>query len=69
MAEEELVQQALVWYVAMRKISVRLAPVYLWLSLHDTTPNVKGTKKSRLLPQFISLYRWKMKKKSCLLRG
>ena len=28
-------------YVAMRKISVRLAPVYLWLSLHDTTPNVK----------------------------
>ena len=37
-------------YVAMRKISVRLAPVYLWLSLQ-----CKGTKKSRLLPQFISL--------------
>jgi glycosyltransferase involved in cell wall biosynthesis len=27
-------------YVTMRKISKHLAPVHLWLSLHDTTPNV-----------------------------
>lgn len=27
-------------YVAMRRISKQLAPVYLWLSLHDTTPRV-----------------------------
>ena len=27
-------------YVTMRRISKKLAPVYLWLSLHDTTPAV-----------------------------
>ena len=27
-------------YVTMKKISRQLSPVYLWLSLHDTTPNV-----------------------------
>ena len=28
-------------YVTMYRISRQLAPVYLWLSLHDTTPRVK----------------------------
>lgn len=27
-------------YVSMRVLSEKLAPVYLWFSLHDTTPNV-----------------------------
>ena len=27
-------------YVTMHRISKQLAPVYLWLSLHDTTPRV-----------------------------
>ena len=29
-------------YVTMRKISEELSPVYLWLSLHDTSPRVKA---------------------------
>ena len=33
-------------YVTMRGISKKLAPVYLWLSLHDTTPNVKAERRA-----------------------
>ena len=33
-------------YVTMRKISKRLAPVVLWLSLHDTTPNVVADRRA-----------------------
>ena len=33
-------------YVTMYRISQQLSPVYLWLSLHDTTPCVKGTRPS-----------------------
>lgn len=29
-------------YVTMNRISVRIAPVYLWISLHDTTPRVRA---------------------------
>lgn len=29
-------------YVTMKRVSEQLAPVTLWLSLHDTTPNVKS---------------------------
>ena len=48
-------------YVAMRKISVRLAPVYLWLSLHDTTPNVKAQRRAVYCHNSFPFYRWKMK--------
>lgn len=33
-------------YVTMYKISKQLSPVYLWLSLHDTTPNVKAERRA-----------------------
>ena len=33
-------------YVTMRGISKRLSPVHLWLSLHDTTPNVKAERRA-----------------------
>ena len=33
-------------YVTMRGVSKRLSPVYLWLSLHDTTPNVKAERRA-----------------------
>lgn len=33
-------------YVTMRKISEELAPVYLWLSLHDTSPRVKADRQA-----------------------
>lgn len=33
-------------YVTMYTLSKRLAPVYLWLSLHDTTPNVKAERQA-----------------------
>lgn len=33
-------------YVTMRSISRQLAPVYLWLSMHDTTPNVQAERQA-----------------------
>ena len=33
-------------YVSMRGISKKLSPVYLWLSLHDTTPSVKAERRA-----------------------
>lgn len=47
-------------YVAMRKISVQLAPVYLWLSLHDTTPHVKAQRRAVYCHNSFPFYRWKI---------
>lgn len=33
-------------YREMKEISIRLAPVYLWLSLHDTTPDVDAERQA-----------------------
>lgn len=33
-------------YVTMHRLSARLAPVYLWFSLHDTTPRVKAERQA-----------------------
>lgn len=33
-------------YMTMHKISLDLAPVYLWLSLHDTTPRVEAERQA-----------------------
>lgn len=33
-------------YVTMHRISRKLAPVYLWLSMHDTTPNVQAERQA-----------------------
>jgi len=45
-------------YVTMRKISQRLASVYLWFSLHDTTPNVIAQKKVVYCHNPFLFYRW-----------
>ena len=47
-------------YVTMRKISKRLAPVVLWLSLHDTTPNVVADRRAVYCHNPFPFYRWKM---------
>lgn len=46
-------------YVTMKKISKELAPVYLWLSLHDTTPNVIAERRAVYCHNPFPFYRWK----------
>jgi glycosyltransferase involved in cell wall biosynthesis len=46
-------------YVTMRNISVKLSPVYLWLSLHDTTPNVLAEKRAVYCHNSFPYYKWK----------
>ena len=46
-------------YVTMRKVSRRLSPVYLWLSLHDTTPNVKAERRAVYCHNPFPFYPWK----------
>lgn len=48
-------------YVSMRKISEQLSPVYLWLSLHDTTPNVIAEKRAVYCHNPFPFYKWKMR--------
>jgi glycosyltransferase involved in cell wall biosynthesis len=45
-------------YVSVRKISKELGPVYLWLSLHDTTPNVVADKRAVYCHNPFPFYRW-----------
>ena len=46
-------------YVTMRRISKKLSPVYLWLSLHDTTPNVKADRRAVYCHNPFPFYQWK----------
>lgn len=46
-------------YVMMRKISRQLSPVSLWLSLHDTTPNVYADKRAVYCHNPFPFYDWK----------
>jgi glycosyltransferase involved in cell wall biosynthesis len=45
-------------YVTMYRISKRLSPVFLWLSLHDTTPRVKAQRQSVYCQTSFPFYRW-----------
>lgn len=45
-------------YVTMHKISRRLAPVDLWLSLHDTTPRVEACRQAVYCQTSFPFYRW-----------
>lgn len=47
-------------YVSMRKISQQLAPVYLWFSLHDTSPSVLATRRAVYCHNSYSFYKWKL---------
>ena len=46
-------------YVSMRRISKKLSPVYLWLSLHDTTPNVCAERRAVYCHNPFPFYEWK----------
>lgn len=46
-------------YVSMRKISKKLSSVYLWLSLHDTTPNVIAKRRAVYCHNPFPFYEWK----------
>lgn len=48
-------------YITMRKISNQLAPVYLWLSLHDTTSNVKAERRAVYCHNSFPFYRWRIR--------
>ncbi len=46
-------------YVTMKDISLELGDVYLWFSLHDTTPNVKSIKQAVYCHNPFPFYKWK----------
>ena len=46
-------------YVSLKKISKDLAPVYLWLSLHDTSPNVQAERRAVYCHNPFPFYKWK----------
>ena len=45
-------------YVTMHRISQELAPVYLWLSLHDTSPRVKAERQVVYCQTSFPFYQW-----------
>lgn len=47
-------------YVSMKKISKDLGPVYLWFSLHDTSPSVVAERRAVYCHNSFSFYKWKM---------
>lgn len=46
-------------YVTMKRISKELAPVYLWFSLHDTTPNVTAERQAVYCHNPFPFYQWR----------
>jgi len=47
-------------YVSMKKISEEIGPVYLWFSLHDTSPSVIADRRAVYCHNSFSFYKWKM---------
>lgn len=45
-------------YVTMHKISEELSPVYLWLSLHDTSPRVEAERQAVYCQTSFPFYKW-----------
>ena len=48
-------------YVTMHKISEELPPVYLWLSLHDTSPRVKADRQAVYCQTSFPFYKWNLR--------
>ena len=48
-------------YVTMYRISKSLAPVYLWFSLHDTTPRVIAEKQAVYCQTSFPFLHWRLK--------
>lgn len=46
-------------YVSMKNISEQIGPVYLWFSLHDTTPNVVAEHRAVYCHNAFPFYKWK----------
>src|SRR5690606_38200769 len=46
-------------YVSMKQISKEIGPVHLWLSLHDTTPNVLADRRAEYCHNPFPFYKWK----------
>ncbi len=46
-------------YISMRAISKRIGPVYLWFSLHDTSPSVVAERQAVYCHNAFPFYRWK----------
>ncbi len=47
-------------YVSLRKVSKDIGEVYLWFSLHDTTPSVKAERRAVYCHNALFGYRWKL---------
>lgn len=47
-------------YVTMRAISKEIGPVYLWFSLHDTTPTVVAERRAVYCHNAFPFYKWKL---------
>ncbi|MBD1432240.1 glycosyltransferase [Sphingobacterium sp. DN00404] len=47
-------------YVSLKQISKTIGPVYLWFSLHDTTPNVIAEHRAVYCHNALFSYRWKL---------
>ncbi len=47
-------------YVSMYKLSQTLAPVYLWLSMHDTTPYVKAERQAVYCQTSFPFFHWNL---------
>ena len=45
-------------YVTMKKISEDLAPIYLWFSLHDTSPRVNADRQAVYCQTSFPFYKW-----------
>lgn len=48
-------------YISMKKISKEIGPVYLWFSLHDTSPTVIAEKRAVYCHNSFSFYKWSMR--------
>lgn len=47
-------------YISMNRISKEIGPVYLWFSLHDTSPTIKAERQAVYCHNSFSFYKWKM---------
>lgn len=46
-------------YVVMNRISKKMQPIYLWFSLHDTSPRVQAERQAVYCHNAFSFYKWK----------
>ncbi|MFD2557052.1 glycosyltransferase [Sphingobacterium tabacisoli] len=46
-------------YVSMKKVSKTIGPVYLWFSLHDTSPRVEADLQAVYCHNSFTFYKWK----------